>query len=81
MTVGYMGVPPEAGVEMSQHLQYVTLRNDRGKEMWDLVKHKMQEVPTSSSGDRAAVVTSTVMADDEVRQAKEMPMGSEKRTG
>ena len=51
-------------------LQYVTIRNGRGREMWGLVRDRVEEVPTASSGDRAPVVMSTVEADDVAKFGK-----------
>jgi len=51
LVVGYMGVP-YYDVPMTRHPQYVTVRNDKGKEMIDLVRARLQVVPTVSSGHR-----------------------------
>ena len=62
--VGYMGVP-SYGVEMIKHPQYVTVRNDRGKEMLDAVRDRLNITPTMSAGDRKPLVMQTAIADDE----------------
>lgn len=62
--VGYMGVP-YYNTNMTSHPQYITIRNDRGQEMLDSVKSKLEIIPTMSSGDRKPFVLQTVIADDE----------------
>lgn len=79
MTVGYMGVPYE-GVEMTSHMQYVTVRNGRGKELLDAVRGDLQITPAMSSGDRTPFVVETVLSDDratlgEVREPAPMWLG------
>ena len=49
LVVGYMGVPKLAGVPMTLHPQHVTIRNERGAEMWDLVRDAMDVQPTVST--------------------------------
>jgi len=63
LVVGYMGVP-YYHVPMTRHPQYVTVRNERGREMIDIVRDRLDIVPTVSSGDRKSVVMQTVEADD-----------------
>jgi 7-hydroxymethyl chlorophyll a reductase len=63
LVVGYMGVP-YYHMPMTRHPQYVTVRNQRGREMIDIVRDRLQIVPTVSSGDRKSVVMQTVEADD-----------------
>nr|GMD00432.1 7-hydroxymethyl chlorophyll A reductase, chloroplastic [Ipomoea batatas] len=70
LVVGYMGVPKYAGISMTQHPQYVTVRNERGKEMLSLVEHLLEVTPTISSGDRRPFVTETVKADDNAKLAR-----------
>ncbi|KAL0388283.1 UNVERIFIED_CONTAM: 7-hydroxymethyl chlorophyll a reductase, chloroplastic [Sesamum radiatum] len=70
MVVGYMGVPKYAGLSMTQHPQYVTIRNERGKEMLNLVKDLLEITPTISSGDRRPFVMETVKADDKAKLGK-----------
>ncbi|EEF44323.1 7-hydroxymethyl chlorophyll a reductase, chloroplastic [Ricinus communis] len=70
LVVGYMGVPKYAGVSMTQHPQYVTVRNDRGREMLDLVRGLLEITPTISSGDRRPFVMETVKADDNAKLGK-----------
>ncbi|CAI5962471.1 unnamed protein product [Closterium sp. NIES-65] len=64
MVVGYMGVPKQQGVPMTDHLQYITVRNERGAEMLELIRPQLQVTPTLSSGDRRPFVMETVKADD-----------------
>jgi hypothetical protein len=45
--------------------QYVTVRNERGREMLDLVRQRLIVTPTSQSGDRKPFVLQTVQSDDE----------------
>ena len=49
LVVGYMGVPKLAGVPMTLHPQHVTVRNERGAEMWNLVRDAMDVQPTVST--------------------------------
>ncbi|KAJ7520998.1 hypothetical protein O6H91_19G033400 [Diphasiastrum complanatum] len=67
LVVGYMGVPKYANLGMTQHPQYVTIRNERGKEMLDLVRHLLEISPPVSSGNRAPFVMETVKADDKAK--------------
>jgi len=64
MVVGYMGVPYYGG-EMTAHPQYVTVRNERGRELLDSVRHRLDVLPTASSGDRRPFVLQTVVSDDQ----------------
>ena len=41
LVVGYMGVPYE-GVDMTSHRQYVTVRNERGRELLDSIKERLE---------------------------------------
>jgi 7-hydroxymethyl chlorophyll a reductase len=68
--VGYMGVPKYPGVSMTQHPQYITVRNDRGREMLSLVEGLLESTPTVSSGVRQPFVIETVKADDEAKQGR-----------
>ncbi|KAJ4968694.1 hypothetical protein NE237_015395 [Protea cynaroides] len=70
LVVGYMGVPKYTGVSMTQHPQYITVRNERGKEMLNLVKNLLEINPTVSSGDRRPYVMETVKADDNAKLGK-----------
>jgi hypothetical protein len=53
--VGYMGVPYMGG-DMTSHLQYVVVRNERGARMLDAVRHRLITQPTISTGDRKPLV-------------------------
>ncbi|KAG2432268.1 hypothetical protein HXX76_009186 [Chlamydomonas incerta] len=66
MVVGYMGVP-YLNKDMTSHPQYVVVRNDRGNELLDSVRHRLQITPTISTGDRRSVVMQTVASDDEAK--------------
>lgn len=67
LVVGYMGVPKYAGVPMTKHPQYITVRNKRGKEMLDLVRPLLDITPTISTGNRKPFVMETVKADDKAK--------------
>lgn len=67
MVVGYMGVPKYSGVSMPNHPQYVTIRNERGQEMLNLVKDLLEITPTISTGNRRPFVMETVKADDNAK--------------
>ncbi|KAK9820540.1 hypothetical protein WJX72_011419 [[Myrmecia] bisecta] len=66
LVVGYMGVP-YSGTDMTSHPQYLTVRNDRGAEMLDAVRPRLEVFPTVSTGDRKPFVVQTVVADDEAK--------------
>lgn len=66
MVVGYMGVP-YMNTDMTSHPQYVTVRNERGAQMLDLVRPRLEITPTSASGNRQQFVLQTVVADDEAK--------------
>jgi len=63
LVVGYMGVPYQ-GVPMTEHSCYVTSRNAKGSAMLDLVRPRLEVMPTQSSGDRKPFVLETVKSDD-----------------
>ncbi|KAJ7979746.1 7-hydroxymethyl chlorophyll a reductase, chloroplastic [Quillaja saponaria] len=67
LVVGYMGVPKYPGISMTQHPQYVTVRNERGREMLSLVEECLEIKPTISSGNRRPFVMETVKADDNAK--------------
>ncbi|KAH1229196.1 7-hydroxymethyl chlorophyll a reductase, chloroplastic [Glycine max] len=67
LVVGYMGVPKYSGIGMTQHPQYVTVRNERGREMLSLIENLLEITPTISTGDRRPFVMETVKADDEAK--------------
>ena len=64
LVVGYMGVP-YYHTDMTRHPQYVTVRNERGKEMFDLIRDECEVTPSVSSGERKPFVMQTVVSDDE----------------
>ncbi|XP_004297930.1 PREDICTED: 7-hydroxymethyl chlorophyll a reductase, chloroplastic [Fragaria vesca subsp. vesca] len=70
LVVGYMGVPKYSGISMTQHPQYVTVRNERGREMLSLVEKLLEVTPTTSSGDRRPFVLETVKADDTAKMGR-----------
>jgi 7-hydroxymethyl chlorophyll a reductase len=72
LVVGYMAVPDE-GVPMTQHNQYVTVRNARGAAMLAAAGDALSFAPTASSGDRRAFVLETVLADDAAVLGKQQP--------
>mmetsp|Transcript_32457 Transcript_32457/g.103342 ORF Transcript_32457/g.103342 Transcript_32457/m.103342 type:complete len:393 (-) Transcript_32457:80-1258(-) len=63
LVVGYMGVP-YMKVDMTQHPQYITVRNGKGAMMLDLIRPQLEVTPAMESGDRRAFVMQTVEADD-----------------
>ncbi|KAJ9555625.1 hypothetical protein OSB04_010239 [Centaurea solstitialis] len=67
LVVGYMGVPKYSGISMTQHPQYVTVRNERGREMLNLVKNLLEITPTVTGGERRPFVMETVKADDNAK--------------
>ncbi|KAL3148810.1 hypothetical protein ABBQ32_001694 [Trebouxia sp. C0010 RCD-2024] len=69
LVVGYMGVP-YYNTDMTRHPQYITVRNDRGQEMLDVVINRLEIIPTMSSGDRKPFVLQTVISDDEGKMGK-----------
>ncbi|KAL8162854.1 hypothetical protein V2J09_014343 [Rumex salicifolius] len=70
LVVGYMGVPKYPGVSMTQHPQYITVRNERGKEMLSLIENLLEVTPTITSGNRRPFVVETVKADDAAKLGK-----------
>ncbi|XP_050372280.1 7-hydroxymethyl chlorophyll a reductase, chloroplastic [Argentina anserina] len=70
LVVGYMGVPKYSGISMTQHPQYVTVRNERGREMISLVEKHLEITPTISTGDRRPFVLETVKADDTAKMGR-----------
>ncbi|CAN6476936.1 unnamed protein product [Victoria cruziana] len=73
LVVGYMGVPKYSGISMSQHPQYITIRNERGREMLSLVEKLLEISPTVSRGNRKPYVMETVKADDRAKSGKGTP--------
>ena len=67
LVVGYMGVPYNPSTPMTSHLQYLTVRNARGREMLQGVADSLEVVPPMSKGNRAPFVVQTVLADDEAK--------------
>ncbi len=50
-----MGVPYLGG-NMTSHPQYVVVRNERGEEMLNTVRQRLEITPAISTGDRAPLV-------------------------
>lgn len=50
-----MGVPYQ-NVDMTKHQQHVVVRNERGREMLEVLGSRLEKTPTSSQGDRRSVV-------------------------
>ncbi|KAH0641270.1 hypothetical protein KY285_037856 [Solanum tuberosum] len=67
LVVGYMGVPKYSGISMIQHPQYVTVRNECGREMLNLIENLLEITPAISSGKRRPFVVETMKADDEAK--------------
>ncbi|KAH9325294.1 hypothetical protein KI387_005472, partial [Taxus chinensis] len=70
LVVGYMGVPKYPGISMTQHPQYITVRNRRGREMLNLVRDLLEISSTVSNGKRHPFVMETVKADDKAKTGK-----------
>nr|CAD1820940.1 unnamed protein product [Ananas comosus var. bracteatus] len=70
LVVGYMGVPKYSGLAMTEHPQYITVRNERGREMLSLVENLLEITPTVSNGNRRPFVMETVKADDAAKLGK-----------
>uniref|UniRef100_A0A061SGL6 7-hydroxymethyl chlorophyll a reductase n=1 Tax=Tetraselmis sp. GSL018 TaxID=582737 RepID=A0A061SGL6_9CHLO len=66
LVIGYMGVPYQ-NVNMTSHPQYITVRNERGREMLDVVRSRLEVIPTMESGGRRPFVMQTVIADDDAK--------------
>lgn len=81
LVVGYMGVPKYSGISMTQHPQYITVRNERGREMMSLVKNLLEITPTVNSGDRRPFVMETVKADDKAKFGRGPPQPAPKFVG
>ncbi|PKA59215.1 7-hydroxymethyl chlorophyll a reductase, chloroplastic [Apostasia shenzhenica] len=73
LVVGYMAVPKYPGIPMTQHPQYITVRNERGREMLNLVESLLELTPTTSTGNRRPFVMETVDADDNAKLGKAPP--------
>lgn len=76
IVVGYMGVPP-SNKDMSNHLQYVVVRNDRGEEMLSSVAKRLKTHKPMRRGDPEALVLESVIADEQARKGqtqKPMPL-------
>ncbi|KAI3423955.1 hypothetical protein D9Q98_009789 [Chlorella vulgaris] len=69
LVVGYMGVPYQ-NTDMTSHLQYLTVRNERGQELLDSVRPRLVVQPPMSGGSRGAFVMQTVLADDQAKLGK-----------
>merc|ERR1712176_1194032 len=70
VVVGYMGVPFEGpDVPMTKHFQYVTIRNEAGREIWDMLRatERLVEEPTTREGQRQEFVKQTLVTDDDVQ--------------
>lgn len=65
-----MGVPKYSGISMTEHPQYITVRNERGREMLSLIENLLEITPTTSSGNRQPFVMETVKADDNAKFGK-----------
>jgi 7-hydroxymethyl chlorophyll a reductase len=74
IVVGYMGVP-YFQTPMTKHPQYVTVRNARGRQMFDLIRDRLEVMPTVDSGNRKPFVLQTLEADDAAFFGKGPPTG------
>ena len=64
LVVGYMGVP-YGNVPMTQHDQQVTIRNDRGQAILDLVKPQLTVRPTVMTGNCKPFALQTVLQEED----------------
>lgn len=80
LVVGYMGVPYNSSTAMNNHLQYITVRNQRGREMLNKIQGSLEVVPPISGGSRRQFVLQTVLADDEAKVGK-APKGAPRWLG
>jgi 7-hydroxymethyl chlorophyll a reductase len=72
LVVGYMGVPWQ-NKDMTQHDQFVVVRNAKGQELLNTIRHDLDISPPMSSGSRQAFVLETVKTDDAATLAQEDP--------
>ncbi|MDJ0900548.1 MAG: Coenzyme F420 hydrogenase/dehydrogenase, beta subunit C-terminal domain [Xenococcus sp. MO_188.B8] len=70
LVVGYMGAP--------FGWQWIVVRNDTGKEMWELIKDQIETQPVMSKGDRKQAVQQSIPAYD---QGVTLPMWAAKMMG
>ena len=88
LVVGYMGTPYNSSTPMTQHLQYLTVRNERGRAMLNAVQQQsnnnnnntMEILPPISKGSRGPFVMQTVLADDEAKMGN-APTGAPRWIG
>ncbi|MEB3161886.1 MAG: coenzyme F420 hydrogenase/dehydrogenase beta subunit N-terminal domain-containing protein [Prochlorothrix sp.] len=72
LVVGYMGVPYQ-NQPMSQHLQQILVRNDRGQALLDLVKPLLELQAPQSRGDRRTFVLQTLIQEEQAKAAPKPP--------
>ncbi len=61
-----MGVPYQ-NVDMTSHFQYVTVRNERGQELLDSIRSRLEVTPTTSTGSRASIVMQVCVASHKIK--------------
>ena len=81
LVVGYMGVDYDESIPMNLHPQYVTIRNERGQKMIDLIKNDLQITPSTTRGDRKPFVLQTVISDDEAYLGRGPEQGAPRFVG
>lgn len=81
VVIGYMGIDYDESIPMHMHPQYVTVRNERGQKMIDLIKDDLQITPSTTQGDRKPFVLQTVIADDEAYLGKGPEKGAPRFVG
>lgn len=69
LVIGYMGVPWQ-NVNMTEHQQVVTVRNERGRELLESVRGAIETSPTMAAGSRREFVMQTAIADDEAKMGR-----------
>jgi 7-hydroxymethyl chlorophyll a reductase len=69
LVVGYMGVP-YGNQPMTEHYQQVTIRNAKGREIFDLVRPQLVLQPTVRKGNCKPLVLQTVLQEQQAVQKK-----------
>lgn len=71
LVVGYMGVPPDGSTPMHDHYQYITVRNQNGRDMINAlgIENLLEKKAPVSGGllAREGLVEQTVLADDSAK--------------
>lgn len=85
VAIGYMGVPPDSKTPMTASFQSVTIRNERGMELLELLRAKnaVETAKPVSGGllNKKSLVMQTVIADDEAKFGRGPEKGAPKWIG